>query len=223
MTSSDAYRLVRSSDTAAAFHARLVPDPAGAELWWHDIEAPALVLGSSQDASVVDAAACDRAGVAVVRRRSGGGAVLLVPGEVTWLDVIVPNGGVGWSSDVHAPMRWLGEHLGAAVGELVGSTRQVHVHDGPMVHTHWSSQVCFDGVGVGEVLLDGHKLVGMSQRRTRHAARLQCCWYSDHDHEALRALLRAEHRPGHGELAAVATLPRDLAEALPGILHDRLR
>jgi lipoate---protein ligase len=223
MTSTGSYRLVRSSDSAAAFHARLVPEPARPELWWHDVDAPALVLGSSQDATVVDTEACDRAGVAVVRRRSGGGAVLLVPGKVTWLDVIVPNGGDGWSDDVHQPMRWLGRHLGAVVGSLVGSNQQVRVHDGPMVTTTWSSQVCFDGIGVGEVLLDGRKLVGISQRRTRGAARLQCCWYSDHDHDELRALLRAPHRPAREDLAEVATLPHAFAEALPGLLLERLR
>jgi lipoate---protein ligase len=223
MTSSDTYRLVRSSDSAAAFHARVVADPARSELWWHEFDAPALVLGSSQDASVVDTDACERAGIAIVRRRSGGGAVLLVPGEVTWLDVIVPTGGIGWSSDVHQPMMWLGRHLGAVVGSLVGSSRRVDVHQGPMVSTAWSSQVCFDGLGIGEVLLDGRKLVGISQRRTRQAARLQCCWYSSHDHDALRGLLLAPHRPAHGDLAEVATLPRELAEALPGALLDRLR
>jgi lipoate-protein ligase A len=223
MTRPDAYRLVRSSDSAAAFHARVVPEPASPELWWHEIDAPALVLGSSQDVSVVDTAACDRAGIEVVRRRSGGGAVLLVPGEMTWLDVIVPAGGAGWSTDVHEPMRWLGRHLGDVVGSLVGSNDRVRVHDGPMVTTAWSSQVCFDGIGVGEVLLDGRKLVGISQRRTRHAARLQCCWYSHHDHDALLALLHRAHRPDRDDLAEVATLRRAVAEALPGALLERLR
>ena len=63
----------------------------------------------------MDHEACERAGVAVVRRRSGGGAVLLVPGEVTWLDVIVPPGSAGWSDDAHVPMVWLGRHLAAVL------------------------------------------------------------------------------------------------------------
>jgi lipoate-protein ligase A len=223
MTPTTPYRLVRSSDSVAAFHARVVPDPASAELWWHDIEAPALVIGSSQDESVVDVDACTSAGIDVVRRRSGGGAVLLVPGAVTWLDVIVPTGADGWSADVHQPMRWLGRHLGAVVESLVGPSSRVEVHEGPMVSTSWSSQICFDGLGVGEVLLDGRKLVGISQRRTRQAARLQCCWYSEYDHDALLGLLRVTHRPARQDLADVATLPRDAAEALPGALLDRLR
>lgn len=223
MTSLDAYRLVRSADTVEAFHSRVVPTPASAELWWHDIEAAALVLGSTQDDSIVDRDACRNADVGVVRRRSGGGAVLLIPGAVTWLDVIVPTGTAGWSPDVHRPMVWLGQHLAAVIRALVGPDRLVEVHDGPLATTEWSSQICFDGLGAGEVLLDGRKLVGMSQRRTRHAARLQCCWYSAYDPEALVSLLVPTSRPHSIDLAPVATLPHAVAESIPGALLEHLR
>ena len=39
-------------------------------------------------------------GVAVVRRRSGGGAVLLDPGGVVWVDVVVPRHDPRWDDDV---------------------------------------------------------------------------------------------------------------------------
>jgi lipoate-protein ligase A len=213
------YRLVRSASTAADFHARIVADPAPMEIWWHDITSPALVLGSTQSADVVDEQACDRAGVEVVRRRSGGGAVLLVPGVVTWVDVIVPAGSPGWAADIHAPMVWLGRHIADVLGELLGE-RTVSVHEGPMVSTAWSSAVCFDGLGAGEVLLDGEKLVGISQRRTRHAARLQCCWYSRYDAAALVDLF--SHRPSVDDLQPVATVPRSIADAIPAALAARL-
>ena len=111
-----------------------MPEPAHREIWQHDIVSPALVLGSSQDESIVDRDACRRAGVDVVRRRSGGGAVLLVPGEVTWLDVVVPIGTTGWSDDVHGPMVWLGRHLANSITALTGSV-DVVVHEGAM-HSH---------------------------------------------------------------------------------------
>ncbi len=213
------YRLVRSASTAAEFHARVVPDPASTDIWWHDITSPALVLGSTQSADVVDQQACRRAGVEVVRRRSGGGAVLLVPGAVTWVDVIVPAGSPGWADDIHAPMVWLGRHVAGVLGELLGE-RTVSVHEGPMVSSAWSSAVCFDGLGSGEVLLDDEKLVGISQRRTRHAARLQCCWYSQYDPAALVDLLA--HRPSVADLQPVATVPRSIADAIPAALAARL-
>jgi lipoate---protein ligase len=215
------YRIVRSRSTAADFHGRSVPDPARREIWRHDVTAPALVLGSTQDRSVVDLDACRRAGVDVVRRRSGGGAVLLVPGEVTWIDVIVPVGAAGWSDDVHGPMVWLGRHLAEVITALTGADDLV-VHEGAMRSTPWSKQVCFDGVGAGELLLEGRKLVGISQRRTRHAARLQCCWYASYAPESLLELLDPGDRPSPGDLAPVATLPALLADAIVAALADTL-
>jgi lipoate---protein ligase len=221
VNSASPYRLVRSRSTAADFHGRTVPDPAPREIWQHDVTAPALVLGSAQDPSVVDPDACRRAGVDVVRRRSGGGAVLLMPGEVTWIDVIVPTGAPGWSDDVHGPMIWLGRHLAHVITTLTGAD-DVVVHDAAMRTTPWSTHVCFDGVGAGELLLEGRKLVGISQRRTRHAARLQCCWYSSYAPEALVSLLDPANRPAVADLTPVATLPATLADVIVATLADTL-
>lgn len=215
------YRLERSTSSAAEFHARSVPEPAERVIWWHEVTAPALVLGSTQSDAVVDAGACRAAGVDVVRRRSGGGAVLLRTGEVTWIDVVVPRGAPGWADDVHAPMVWLGEHLADVLRSLLPE-RAVTVHDAPMVSTDFSSLVCFDGFGAGEVLLGGRKLVGISQRRTRHAARLQCCWYSAYDPADLVELLAVSVRPPAGRLQPVATVPADVAAAIPAALTARL-
>ncbi len=213
VTSAVPYRLVRSRSTVADFHARTVPDPARPEVWQHDIASPALVLGSTLDDSVVDLDACRRVGADVVRRRSGGAAVLLLPGEVTWIDVIVPVGSPGWSDDIHGPMMWLGGHLAAAITDATGIGDLV-VHDGALRSTPWSKLVCFDGVGAGEVLLGGRKLVGLSQRRTRHAARLQCCWYSTYDPADLVELLDPSVRPMPSDLASVATLPASASDAV---------
>jgi lipoate-protein ligase A len=214
VTSAGPYRVVRSRSTASDFHGRTVPNPAACEIWVHDIIAGALVLGSTQDDSVVDLESCRRSNVEVVRRRSGGGAVLLLPGEVTWIDVIVPARSPGWSDDVHAPMVWLGRHLAAAIASATGLDG-LDVHDGPLRSTPWSRLVCFDGLGAGEVLLGGRKLVGISQRRTRTAARLQCCWYSEYDPQRLIVLLHPEAgRPAAVDLAQVATLPAGSADAI---------
>jgi lipoate---protein ligase len=211
------YTLVRAHGDAATFHGRALPDPPAREVWQHELDAPALVLGSTQREDVVDAESCARRGIAVVRRRSGGGAVLLRPGEVTWIDVIVPRGAPGWRADVHAPMTWLGRHLAAAIRVAAGGSigpERLSVHHGRPVTTRWSSTVCFDGLGAGEVLLDGRKLVGISQRRTRDAARLQCAWHSAYDPAALVELLAPGNRPDPRALGRVATLPAALGPAV---------
>jgi lipoate-protein ligase A len=214
MRNNPPYRLVRSTSSAADFHTRAVPNPASCEIWCHEITSPALVMGSSQLESVADRIACERAGVDVVRRRSGGGAVLLLPGEVTWIDVIVPADSRGWTNDVHGQMIWLGRCIADAIALHIEPGREVVVHDEAMRSTAWSSLLCFDGVGAGEVLLDGCKLVGISQRRTRHAARLQCCWYSTYDPFMLVELLAPELRPPLDELSPIATVSNAVSDGV---------
>jgi lipoate-protein ligase A len=159
-------------DVADAHHADLTGAGAERLVRVHDITRATLVLGSTQAASDVDDAAVAAAHVDVVRRRSGGGAVLLAPGDVSWIDVVVPAGDPLWHDDVGVAFEWLGEvwvHALAAVG-VSGAV----VHRGALVRTEWSDRVCFAGLGPGEVTHHGAKVVGISQRRTRHAARFQC-------------------------------------------------
>jgi lipoate---protein ligase len=167
-------RVERARGTAAAFHARPLPDELHEPvLWAFQPEAPALVLGSSQPLDVADHAACEAAGVEVVRRRSGGGAVLLVPGEVVWVDLLLPSSDARWVADVGRASWWVGEAWAGAVAASGGPAGLV-VHRGPMLRTEWSALACFAGVGPGEVLDDrGRKVVGISQRRTRAMARFQ--------------------------------------------------
>lgn len=128
----------------------------------------ALVLGSAQGESVVDLAACEAAGMDVVRRRSGGGAVVVGPGEQVWLDAFVPRDDPLHEADVSRAAWWLGEVWVAALAEagMPGGT----VHRGAMATGAYGRVACFAGLGPGEVTLDGRKLVGISQRRDRSGA-----------------------------------------------------
>ena len=94
------WQVQRARSSATDFHARDVPEPAERAVWVCEASGPALVLGSAQPEDGVDRAACAAAGVDVVRRRSGGGAVLVVPGEVLWVDLVLPVGDALWQDDV---------------------------------------------------------------------------------------------------------------------------
>lgn len=154
---------------AGAFHAReLSVDQRVATFF--DVNSPTLVLGSSQRADSVDADSTTRHGVEIVRRRSGGGGVLLWPGEFVWLDLDIPPTDERWSDDVGRSMWWVGELWRGALAEFEPTAT---VHHGRLAQTRWSSDVCFAGTGPGEVLVDGAKLVGVAQRRTRLGARFQ--------------------------------------------------
>jgi lipoate-protein ligase A len=165
------WAVARAQSSAAAFHARAIPDPTERAVWVCDATGPALVLGSAQPDAGVDRAACAAAGVDVVRRRSGGGAVLVVPGDVLWVDVLLPATDPLWQDDVGQAFHWVGDAWAAALADL-GVTAEVH--RGALVQSPWSRQVCFAGLGPGEVTVGGRKVVGFSQRRTRAATRFQC-------------------------------------------------
>jgi lipoate-protein ligase A len=196
--------------TASAFHA-LQPSGGHRLAWWLDVDRPALVLGSAQPDSVADRQACVDAGVEVVRRRSGGGAVLLVPGQCAWLDVVVPNADPLWRDDIGRSMWWFGEVWAQALTAL--GVADVDVHRGPIEHTAWSRLVCFDGLGAGEVTVGGRKAVGISQRRTRDWMRLQSSVHLAPPH--LLVSLLSPPRPTEGELRppAVIDVPPDQLKA----------
>ena len=105
-------------------------------------------------------------------------------------------------------MVWLGEHVAGALAELgVGG---VAVHRGAMACSSWCPLVCFAGLGPGEVLRDGGKLVGISQRRTRAGSRFQCAVHERWSPERLVALLAGDlprRRPAAGGHVAGAGGP----------------
>jgi len=187
---------------AAELHERASSPPSvGRTVEVLEATAPALVLGSTQPSSVVDAAACEAAGVAVVRRRSGGGVVLVGPDECVWVDVVVPAGDPLWVGDVSTSAWWLGEvwvealaDAGVTVTVTDGGTGAA-VHQGALCVNQWGRLVCFAGLGGGEVTLGaggvggGPKIVGIAQRRGRWGARFQCAVPLRWDAERLVSLL----------------------------------
>ena len=184
------------SESTAAFHARpLVPTPR--ELWVPCLDdATTLVLGSSQNVETIDRSQLATKGIELTRRRSGGGAVLVSRHDVVWFDVVLPHGDPLWNDDVGQAFHWLGEAVRTALADLGLDTE---VHTGRPIETEWSTRLCFAGVGHGELLLDGRKLVGISQRRTRDMARFQV------------ALLRRWSGSTHADLLALSDTERPRA------------
>lgn len=191
--------------------------PAEPLVWRCEPADAAIVLGSRQRPDLVDLDVCRAAGLDVVRRRSGGGAVLLRPGAAIWIDAVLPHGVA--PDDVRGSMVWIGERWLDALAATLGGSDDLAVHRGGMVCTPWSDLVCFAGIGPGEVLLGGRKLVGLSQRRTRHGLRIQGTLYRRPVTGEIPPLLAAE-RPST-PLEEPAWLP-GLDAATVGELADRL-
>jgi lipoate---protein ligase len=175
-------------------------------VWVLEADRPALVLGSTQPDTVADRPALTAAGVELVRRRSGGGAVLLEGGADLWVDVFLPRSDPLWDDDVGRAAWWLGEVWAAALAGS-GAVSRPCVHRGGLVRRPWSDLVCFAGLGAGEVTAGpgGPKVVGISQRRTRDGARFQCS-------------LTSAWAPGN--LARLLAVPVDQREKLVLDLRD---
>lgn len=170
----------------------------------YEVTWPVLVLGSSQRDDAVDWEQVERRGAEVVRRRSGGSAVLVEPGAAVWVDVTIPPADPLWEHDVGRAFHWLGASWAEV---LTGAGLGGRWYDGPMQKTPWSAWVCFAGLGPGEVTVDGRKVVGLSQRRTREGALFQCCATRRWEPERLLDLLAlddAKRARGAAELGDVA-------------------
>jgi lipoate---protein ligase len=185
---SDAWTLAELTGTPAQLQgldlwdADTVPGVDGRRLLWLHPTEPAVVLGSTQTLLVPSAGAVPSGGspadgdVRVVVRRSGGGAVMIEPERVLWVEAVIPREDPLWVDDVGHGARWLGE---AWVSALAANGVAARLYDGPVDRSALARAACFAGLAPGEVVTpDGRKLVGISQRRTRAGARLQCVLYT---------------------------------------------
>jgi len=137
----------------------------------YTVDGPGLVLGSTQKAGAVDHSRAAVSGVEVLRRRSGGGAVLLWPECQVWADFFVAAADPLFHEDVTLAVRWVGQLWSSVVAAF--ATAPCSVHTGRLVADRWGRLVCFAGAGPGEVFMGGRKVVGVSQRRSRNRVRIQ--------------------------------------------------
>jgi lipoate-protein ligase A len=166
-------------------------------------ERPTLSLGYSQDAdAVVDWRAAAAAGIPVVRRPSGGGAVLHDGAfEVTY-SVVADERAL--PASVVDAYRVLAQALVAALREL-GLVATLAVEVAPLAER---GAVCFETPSRYELLVDGKKTVGSAQWR-RHGRVLQ--------HGAIPLRLDPERAVAALASRDRAALARRLAEHAQGL------
>ena len=162
----------RLNGTVEELPALTVDPDADRQVWLMSPADTALVLGSAQSADIVGGLHPGDHGVA--RRRSGGGAVLVIPQDSVWIDVVINRADPLWEDDVNRAPLWLGQAWREALASLETGGGEVldRYEPGP-----WGRLACFASRGPGEVLIDGAKAVGVAQRRTRNTARFQSLVY----------------------------------------------
>lgn len=105
---------------------------------------------------------CAALGVPAVRRATGGGAVLHA-GDLTYA-VVAPADAPDLPHDLRGSYEWIRARLVAGLSQAGLAARPSRARPGAD-----RLELCFAGATGYEVELDGEKLVGSAQRRTRHA------------------------------------------------------
>ena len=178
------------------------PDPAGGRLaCLAHPSGGAVVLGSAQTSAEFDADRCVSAGLELVKRRSGGGAVVVLPGAQVWLDLFVPASDQLFDNDVVRASSFVGALWRDALVAATGSSAGLAVHTDGLVATAWSRRVCFSGLGPGELTRSGRKVTGLAQRRDRTGAWFFTMALVRPEQHRLASLLAVDA----GEAAAIET------------------
>lgn len=121
---------------------------------------PAVTIGYNQDPDDFDADLARAAGYAVVRRPTGGRAILHAR-ELTYAIVGASPGPI-FGDSLHAVYQVIN---GALVAFLAGLGYRAEVSDGE-AREEARGLVCFKSAGRYEIAVGGRKLVGSAQRRT---------------------------------------------------------
>ena len=160
-------------DGSLALLEGLQTDPTPSLRWYRSTET-AIVLGRGQRPNTAQSTAA----VEVISRSSGGGAVLLDPTMLS-LDVAIPTGHPLLDGDLSDVFLHVGEAWATALSTLGVPSPQVH--RGPALASRQGDErqqllaaVCYATMGRGEISVHGRKLVGLSQRRRRPGALVQC-------------------------------------------------
>jgi lipoate-protein ligase A len=172
---------------------------------WH----PATVsLGYAQAFDdAVDRACCAVLGIGLVRRPTGGSAILHEPPEreVTY-SVVAREGDFPGAEDVLETYRVLGQGLVAGLGRLGVAAELAPLVRGRSDRT---PAFCFGRAGAYEIAVGGRKLVGSAQRRQRGCFLQHGSILLDVDPARIRAVFPREADP----MAGMTTLAEVLGSA----------
>jgi lipoate-protein ligase A len=153
-----------------------------------------MLLGTGQTANAVDREACERFGVPLLRRMSGGTAV--VHDEYTLsLQITLPAGHPLISDDIHRNFLWFSEFIIAALERLgIKATWMSLEQSRAEVAPPGLEAACYSTLAPYEIAVDGRKLVGHGQIRRVRATAMQAMVYRVFDPTRTVRLLRRDGR-----------------------------
>lgn len=185
-------------------------------VWWHATDRPTLILGAGQR---LEDQWTPASGARVVRRHTGGTAVLAAPG-VLGLDVALPAAHPLSGNDVVEAYRWLGETWYAALTQLHVDAHIVSIAEARAAAQRDTAETirmaCFGTLSPYEITVGGRKLVGFAQVRRQAGVLLQSGIHLQFDAPSL-----ADSLPALDRSSIVAGL-RERAVGLDEVAVERL-
>lgn len=166
-------------------------DEIAPALFWYCSTEVAVIVGPSVRAIEVEPSS---GAVPIVRRQSGGAAVLLDPG-VLGLDILLPPRHPLLSGDVVEDYRWLGDAWRQALVDLGIDARlipiqEAHEHAQKWSHSPEIKLACFGLYSPFEVAVGPRKIVGLAQIRRMGGLLFASAIHVDSRPSDLAAVLR---------------------------------
>jgi lipoate-protein ligase A len=232
----ETWRLLPFHRGSSALHFRLSDalsrHAAVPTIWWHSAARSTLILGPTQKSGAPE----PTPELEVVRRTSGGGAVL-AGADVLGLDVALPATHPLVLPDVVSSYRWLGETWREALAVLgiaarVATPEEAREDRLPDDLREDLRRACFGTLSPFEVVVGGRKLVGLAQIRRRTATLLQAGIHREFAPDVLAGVIAprnahtlaaelARRAAGLHEIAGRAISDEDIFDAFNHAL-DRL-
>ena len=212
-----------------------------ATLYWSQAEFAGVVLGFSQQQSILNPAIVATQPLPIHHRRAGGTAVLVGPGLLS-LDVILPAGHPLILPDIVESYRWLGTAwvktlVRLGVDARLVSPQEAHAHRALLKQEETQkvesilNRACFGSLSSYEVIVEKRKVVGLDMIRRRTGSLLQAGFLLKWDPEPLiellgqtteeQAILReglSERAVGLDTLLGRTTSPTEIISAFEEVL-----
>ena len=189
------------SETALAHEANL-DEWREPTIWVIEPKDSCLVLGKSQRGKdFLNLSYLEEQNINLTVRQSGGGAVLVSPEDMLWVDIFVPKESRFWLADIAKASIWIGGIWRDALKRLDIECSLFHEN---FSRSEASDLICFIGRAPGELFIDNRKILGISQRRSKHGTRFQCALIINWQPEHMVAAYTSAPIPNLGKLISSA-------------------
>ena len=171
-------------------------------IWIIEPKDTCLVLGKSQRGrAFLNLSYLEEQNINLTVRQSGGGAVLVSPEDMLWVDIFIPQRSKFWIPDIAKASIGIGKIWHDALKRL---DLECSLFDQKFSRSEASDLICFISRAAGELFVGNRKILGISQRRSKFGTRFQCALIINWKPEQMIAAYRSCPIPDLDKLISTA-------------------